>query len=340
MAAARNAEEAMRGDARMAMVKLPNFFIVGAPKAGTTSLYTYLDQHPQVYMSPLKEPSYFAAELRAENFSEELRPRVARELRALEQYLRGDMREKRFGGLVSNWEDYLKLYRHVSDERAIGEATASYLWSPTAARNIAARIPHARIIIILRNPVERAYSQYLQMLSVGVTLGSFRELIEASLECRDQRLGIAWPLLEYGCYSGQIERYYLQFERSQIHISYYEELQRSPQKLTADLFKFLGVDAGFVPDVSRRHHEPVVPRLNSLAYLLKRSGLWPYLRRLAPAPLGPRLRSVLVRSRGSLQMQPADRAFLTDYYRDDIARLASLLDRDLSSWLEPVHRPE
>jgi hypothetical protein len=314
-------------------LRWPNFFIVGAPKAGTTALYAYLDQHPQVYMSPLKEPSYFASELRAENFTEELRPRIAREMRALEQYLHGDMREKRFGGLVSTWEDYLKLYRNVTDQQAIGEATASYLWSPSAARNIATRIPAARIIINLRNPVDRAYSQYLQMLSVGVIHGSFRQLIDASLKYKDQRLGIAWPLLEYGCYFGQIERYYLQFQRSQIHISYYEDLQRSPQRLMADLFGFLGIDAGFVPDMSRRHHEPVVPRLNSLAYPLKRSGLWPYLRRLAPAPLGPRLRSLLVRSRGSLQMEPADRAFLTDYYRDDIARLASLLNRDLSSWL-------
>jgi hypothetical protein len=315
-------------------LKWPNFFIVGAPKAGTTALYAYLDQHPQVYMSPLKEPSYFASELRAENFTAELRPRIAREMRALQQYLCGDMREKRFGGLVSTWEDYLKLYRNVTDQQAIGEATASYLWSPTAARNIAARIPDARIIINLRNPVDRAYSQYLQMLSVGVIHGSFRELIDASLRCTEKRLGIAWPLLEYGCYAEQIERYYLEFRRSQIHISYYEDLQRSPQRLMADLFQFLCIDAGFVPDMSRRHHEPVIPRLNSLAYRLKRSGLWPYLRGLAPAPLGPQLRSLLVRSRSSLQMQPTDREFLTDYYRDDIARLASLLDRDLSAWLD------
>jgi hypothetical protein len=316
------------------MVKLPNFFIVGAPKAGTTSLYAYLDQHPQVYMSPLKEPSYFASELRAENFSEELRPRVAREMRALEEYLRGDMRERRFGGLVSTWEDYLKLYRNVSDQQAIGEATASYLWSPTAARNIAARIPHARIIITLRNPVERAYSQYLQMLTVGVNPGSFRELIDASIDCRDQRLGIAWPLLEYGRYCAQVERYFREFPRSQVHISYYEDLQRSPQQLMADLFAFLGVNPGFVPDISRRHNEPQIPKLAGAAYFLKKWGAWPYVRRLAPAPLGPRLRSLMVRPRGSLEMAAADRAFLTDYYREDIARLAALLGRDLSSWLD------
>lgn len=315
-------------------MRLPNFFIVGAPKAGTTSLWTYLDQHPQIFMCPLKEPSYFASELRPENFTDEMRPRIEREMRVLERYLQGDLRTKRFGGLVSRWEEYLSLYRNAGVERAIGEATASYLWSATAAANIAARIPQARVIIILRNPVDRAYSQYLQMLTTGVFRGSFRELLTTSLDCRDQRLGITWPLLEYGRYAAQIERYFREFPRSQIHISYYEELQRSPQTLLASLFTFLGVDPGFVPDLSQRHHEPAIPRLNGLAYLLKKSGAWPYLRRLAPIPLGPRMRSLAMRSRGSLQILPADREFLVDYYRDDIAGLATLLARDFSHWLD------
>jgi hypothetical protein len=313
---------------------VPNFFIVGAPKAGTTALWSYLDQHPQIFMCPLKEPNYFASELRPENFTDEMRPRIEREMRGLERYLQGDLRTKRFGGLISSWEEYLSLYRNAGAQRAIGEATASYLWSATAARNIAARIPHARIIINLRNPVDRAYSQYLQMLTTGAFRGSFRELIAASLECRDRRLGIAWPLLEYGQYAAQIERYFREFPRSQVHISYYEELQRSPQRLMAVLFTFLGVDPDFVPDLSQRHHEPAIPRFNGLAHLLKKLGAWPYLRRLAPAPIGPRLRSLAMRSRGSLQMLPADRVFLTNYYRDDIARLAMLLGHDLSPWLD------
>src|SRR5258708_10655790 len=120
----------------MDAVKLPNFFIVGAPKAGTTSLYAYLDQHAQIYMSPLKETHYFSSEVRQKNFSEEERSRIARNMRELEAYLGSDMREKRFGGLVSSWEDYLKLFRNVSDEKAIGEATPHYLWSGSAPRNI------------------------------------------------------------------------------------------------------------------------------------------------------------------------------------------------------------
>jgi hypothetical protein len=318
-----------------AVLKLPNFFIVGAAKAGTTSLCNYLDQHPQVFMSPLKEPSYFASELRPEYVSEEMRPSMARQMRVLEQYLRSEVREKRLQGLVSNWEDYLSLYRDVRNETAIGEATTAYLWSPTAARNIAARIPHARIVVSLRNPADRAYSQYLQMLTAGVVRGTFREQINASLNCKEYRLGSTWPLLEYGRYYGQVTRYLKEFPRSQIHISLYEELQLRPLQLVADLFAFLGVDPAFVPDLSKRHNEPAIARLNSLLYYLKRWGAWPYVRRLVPVPLNRPLRLLMVRSRGSFEMDAADRVLLTDYYREDIKNLALLLDRDLSSWLEP-----
>jgi hypothetical protein len=317
-----------------AILKLPNFFIVGAPKAGTTSLYAYLDQHSSVYMSPLKEPNYFASELRVENFVEEARPRIMREIGALQDYLRGDMSEKRFGGLVSTWDDYLKLYKKVSDETAIGEATPCYLWSETAARNIAARIPHAKIIISLRNPVDRAFSQYLHMVTVGSTRRSFREQIEANLRNESKQLGPLRPLLEFGLYYEQIKRYLSEFSRSQIHISLYEDLERAPSLLVSDLFSFLGVDPHFAADVSYRHTEPRIPRFAGTAYLLNRWHVWPYLRKLVPRSLSPQLRSLMLRSRASLVMDPLDRAFLTDYYRDDIRKLSVLLDRDLSSWLD------
>jgi hypothetical protein len=313
--------------------RLPNFFIVGAPKAGTTALYAYLDQHPEVYMSPLKEPNYFAAELRPENFVAADRPRIEREMRALEEYLRGDLREKRFGGLVSSWEDYLLLFRNVAGETAIGEASACYLWSQSAPRNIAERIPHARIIINLRNPIDRAFSQYLQMVSGGMTRRSFREQIQANLACGNPQFGSQWPLVEFGHYHEQISRYLDEFPRSQVHISFYEDLERDPRSLVAELFAFLGVDADFAADVSQRHHQPSIPRLSGAAYYLKKWGVWPYLRKLAPLPLGPRLRSLFVRSRASLTMAEADRRFLADYYRADVEKLATLLQRDLTAWL-------
>jgi hypothetical protein len=315
--------------------KLPNFFIVGAPKAATTFLYACLDQHPQIYMCPIKEPNFFASEMRPEHFSEAERPRVIREARELQTYLRGEMREKRFGGFVTSWDDYLKLFANVSDEIAIGEASPCYLWSQTAARHIASRVPHARIIINLRNPLDRAFSQYLHMLTVGFTSRSFRQEIEAALRPGDKHYALERSLLEFGNYSSQIKRYREAFPRSQIHISFYEDLQRSPTALVEGLLTFLGVDPAMTVDVSQRQHEPRISRLNGVVYFLKKWRVWSHLRNLLPKPLGPRLRSVLMRSRTSLVMSPADHAILADYYRDDIRELGKVLDRDLTSWLDP-----
>src|SRR5579863_1241705 len=136
------------------MQRLPNFFIVGAPKAGTTSLYHYLDQHPEIYMSPVKETNHFASEIRLAGFADELQEQVKRDMRAMQKYLAGPMSEKRFGAVGLEWDDYLKLFRNATDEKAIGEASVCYLWSRTAAKNIFARIPRAKIIMILRDPAE------------------------------------------------------------------------------------------------------------------------------------------------------------------------------------------
>jgi hypothetical protein len=163
---------------------LPNFFIVGAPKAGTTSLYHYLDQHPDIYMSPVKEPNYFAEEVRLRNISAEWQEWAHREQNSLRAYLSGPMHEKKFGGIVASWSDYLKLFKNVKDEKAIGEASVCYLWSKTAARSIASATPHAKIVMVLRNPVDRAFSQYKQALASGLIAKSFRELVRKSLNSK------------------------------------------------------------------------------------------------------------------------------------------------------------
>jgi hypothetical protein len=312
---------------------LPNFFIVGAPKAGTTSLYAYLRQHEQIYMSPIKEPNYFASELRPENFTDDARPQVERELQSLQTYLAGDMRQQRFGGLVSTWEDYERLFQNVSGEIAIGEATPCYLWSATAARNIAARIPHARIIMVLRNPVERAYSQYLHMLAVGATRNSFRDLIGASLRSNASKFGPLWPFLEFGRYHDQVQRYLTHFSPQQIHISLYEDLQRAPALFVSGLFSFLGVDTKFKVDVRQRHLESRIPRYLAAARLLKRSGTWRHLRRLIPESSLPMVRSLATRHRDTRNLASQDRALLIDYYQKDVERLGALIDRNLAPWL-------
>ncbi|HEX3912613.1 MAG TPA: sulfotransferase [Steroidobacteraceae bacterium] len=315
----------------------PNFFIVGAPKSGTTALYHYLGQHAQIYMSPLKEPNFFASELQLNSFCEADRPRIRREMQALQVYLKSDLREKRFGGLITNWHDYLELFRNVSGEIAIGEATPCYLWSMTAPRNIAERIPHAKIIISLRNPADRAFSQYLHMLTIGSVRKPFSDLVTAALRNEHHFFGPTWPFLEFGRYYQQVKRYMDEFPRAQIHVSLYEDLESAPAKLLRDLFSFLGADQDTEIDFSVRHLEPRVPKFTSAVHFLKKLGIWSSLSALAPATLRARLGPHLFQSRDSLAIEPAERNRLVEHYRDDVMKLQSLIDRDLSAWLnEPV----
>ena len=317
----------------MSQPPLPNFFIVGTGKAGTTSLYSYLQQHPQIYMSPVKEPGYFASEIRAAALSEPIRRHVALQSLELPKVLNDGQAFKPFGWIAGEWEDYARLFRSVNGEKAIGEATAAYLWSATAAANIHARLPEARIIMILRDPAERAFSQYLHQLSVGLTGATFREHLEECARGGERKLSPVYPFLEIGLYHQQVKRFLDLFPRDQIRIYWYEEAWRQPANLLADVFRFLDVDAAFQPDLSRKSHQRRAPRLVGLHYFLKKSGLWYPLKALVPAPLRTSFRQFAFRCGRSLTMELKDRRYLIDYYRDDIQRLAALLDRDLSAWL-------
>ncbi len=272
---------------------LPNFFIAGAPKSGTTSLYHYLDQHPEIYMSPVKEPNYFASEIRLEHFSERLRPRAEQDVAPLRAYLDGPMREKRFGGLVTEWSDYLRLFHDAEGHKAIGESSVCYLWSESAARNIRVSIPHARIILVLRNPVEMVFSMYLHTVRSLGKHHTFREAIQLGLEQRGGKIDFMHPFLDMGLYHQQVKRYLDTFPEEQIRIYLYQEYQAEPERMLADIFRFLGVDPAFSPERSKRYLEAAAPDV----------------------------------------IDPADRAFLTEFYRDDIVKLAGLLKRDLSTWL-------
>ena len=191
----------------MSQPKVPNFFIVGTGKAGTTSLHRYLRQHPQIYMSPVKEPSFFASEIRGERLGKAFRQHVERRSRDLPEQLKDGRPVKPLGWLASDWDDYLRLFQQVDGETAIGEASAIYLWSQTAAANIHAQIPDARIVMMLRDPAERAFSQYLHQLATGLTKSTFREHVDQCMRGATKEIGIHYPFLEIGMYSQQVERY-------------------------------------------------------------------------------------------------------------------------------------
>lgn len=287
-----------RGSARNILVvtRLPNFFIAGAPKAGTDALYYELDQHPAVYMSPLKEPCHFAAEVRAENFEPALRAMMLQRAEETLRYVRGPLTERRFGGVVPEWDDYLRLFAGARGETAVGECSVCYLWSKSAAQSIASRIPEAKIIIVLMDPAERAFAQYRKSVLDGTVSYPFTEHLKRAFARSGDELGVLHPFLDFGLYTEQVRRFLSIFPQQQLHISLYEESQRDFRTWFSGILGFLGVDAAFAP---RRHK--------------------------------PGFRARLQKLHGG--MKPVERVALVDYYREDIQKLSPLIKRDLSAWL-------
>jgi hypothetical protein len=317
----------------MSKLCLPNFFIVGAPKAGSTSLYYYLGEHPQIYMSPIKEPCFFATEIKPDNFIEEFRGPAQRSLQVLEEYLDGPMTDRRFSGLILERKQYLKLFRNVRDEQAIGEASVCYLWSTEAARNIREEIPGAKIIMVLRDPADRAFSQYLHAITNGLFDGSFREMLQASLTSAGSKFGILHPFLELGMYYRQVKRYQDLFPAESLKICFFEDYQRHQESFVKDIFRFLQVDPGFSPDFSKKHLQPQVARFRAIGRFLERHRLKETVRHLVPQTFRPFLRSLYYRQHRYFILEPEDRKTLIEHYSADICRLQQLVGRDLSSWM-------
>jgi Sulfotransferase family len=303
---------------------LPNFFVVGAPKAGTTSLYHYLDQHPAIYMSPVKEPAYFAFDLLERKRQLGIAEPDPAGMRA---YLDGPMTEHRTG-VISDWEQYLKLFKNVAQETAVGEVSGNYLGSSRAPAAIRDRIPEARIVMILRDPVERLFSQHAEAVSHGHARREFLPWVEEqqALEAAwEPRLGAVWN----GCYAQHVARYLERFPAQQLRILLYEDYSATPLTVLRDLFTFLDVEPDFSVDISRRHNVTWQPRFSRWGTAW---GSWrARLRHVLPQRLAKGLRNVT--HRRPRPITRGERARVLEIYDADIRQLQRMLSLDLSAWL-------
>lgn len=306
---------------------LPNFLIIGAAKCGTTALYNYLDQHPEIFMSPVKEPRFFALEGEKPNFQGPADPWGINRCR------------------YTDIEPYRDLFEDVSGEKVIGEASTLYLYSEKAPERISHHVPDAKLVAVLRNPVERAYSAFTFMVRDGrEPLSDFaRALSEEEARIADN-WGPEYHYRRRGFYFPQLKRYFDRFDRGRIQVHLYEDFRSDPAGVARSIFRFLEVDYDFAPDVSANHNVSGIPKsetLQSLYLLLRRPNpVKAALRPLFPAKLRRGTRALAL---GSIQsrnlakpprMSPEIRAELSEAYREDILKLQDLLQKDLSGWLE------
>ncbi len=303
---------------------MPNFLVIGAAKSGTTALYKYLGQHPDIYMSLYKEPHFFSFEGEKMNFQG---PRD----RAMMRYM-----------TVNDPDEYRALFDGVTTEVAIGEASPMYLYLPGTAGRIQQHVPEAKLIVVLRNPVDRAYSNFLHMVRDNrEPCEEFEQALEDEPGRIEENWYASWHYKQMGFYYEQLKRYFELFEREQIRIYLYEDLNFDAVATLQDIFRFLEVDDSFVPDVSVRYNESGVHKNRSLknihTYLLKPDALKSVLKPLIPRRLRRSVISSLVggireRNLSKPSCRPEIHAQLIGDYREDILKLEGLIGRDLSAW--------
>jgi hypothetical protein len=287
-------------------VSLPDFLVIGAYKSGSTALHEALRAHPQVFVPAQKGPSFFAFD----GVEEPDRPLPP--------------------GTVRRWEDYRALFDPAPEGDVRGEVSPEYLANPRAAGRIRERVPDARLVAILRNPVERAFSDYLMYVRDGLEPeADFGRALDAQEERRRAAVPTGY-YVETGFYGRQLRPYFEAFPRERIQVHLFEDFASDPGAVLRSLFAFLGVDPALGEAPERAVNVSGVPR-NAVVAAAVRGG-----RRLAPLlPSGVRRRAKAALARGldRPELAPEHRRRLVDLYREDVAELERLLDRPLDRWL-------
>lgn len=283
----------------------PDLFIVGAMKAGTTSLWRYLDAHPDVFMSALKEPHFFST-------ARSVDPRA----------------------VVRDEPGYLRLFEGAAGASIRGEASTSYLWDERAPGAIAERVPEARIVIILRDPVQRAFSHYLMDYRYGHQSLGFLEALQADEAVRPRRWAPGCHLyVDLGMYHEQVRRYIRTFGERRVLVLLFDELADRPADVLARLGAFLDVDpAGFGDTEGDRVHNPFrAPRTGLSRTLMRGSLVRQRLRPLLPPAVRALGRKLLYADRERPSLPPDAVRHLAAIYEDEVSGVESLLGRRLPS---------
>jgi hypothetical protein len=286
--------------------RLPDFFICGAAKSGTTSLFNYLGQHSSIFAPEQKEPGYFSA------------------LRPLESPYR-----------------YGQLFKEAGEHQYTVEASGAYLTSPDSALRISKAVPQAKIIIMLRNPADRAFSLYQWMIKEGYEWApTFKDALRME-EDRRNSVSFVKENPEYfynflyrtsGCYARQVERFLETFDREQMRFLIFDDFVSSPASCTRKIFRFLGIDDTIKLNTPVRNEGRSAHSAPLQFWIRQRAR--PILRKI---PLGLRIMRKAMQwnttpRKGTLSDRFRQR--LLQYYEEDIRETSALIGRDLASrWL-------
>jgi hypothetical protein len=306
-------------------VALPDFLVIGAPKAGTTALHAALARHPQLHLSSVKEPKFFLC-------GEQPPPK---------ENGPGDAHSAQ--EWVWRRDHYEALFAGAPPGALRGESTPFYLSDLAAQRRLRQEVPDARLVAVVRDPVDRAYSNWAHLWADGLEPEA-DFLTACELEGEREAAGWArfWRYRKLGRYGEQLQHLYSLFPKRQVHVLRYRELVDSPRAAVDGICAFLGVDEGLVDEVPSANVSTYVPPSTASRVLQEavRKGadvgrfFHPKLWRLASGPLLRALHGTRPRPRPDLD--PDDRRKLVTWFADDIRLLEQLTGRSYDDWL--THR--
>jgi hypothetical protein len=297
------------------MVRLPDFIVIGAPKAGTTSLFFYLAQHPDIFLPQQKELHYFTS-------------------KHLETSTAGPGDRAALHEVCNSRKAYEHHYKQVGTQTCIGEVSPSYLYFSSVASQMKQELGHIKIIVSLRDPIQKAFSQYMHLVRDNRETLDFFEALQTESQRRKQGWSDFWAYAESSLYSQHLKRYLEVFGQDNIKVIIFEEMTKNPQGTMQDVFKFLGLDPiELKTDTS--YNPSGKPHSKFLATLLSR-----------PNPVKTFLKSILGREvsarlqQGALKLNMGDKLviseeakhYLRNYFSEDVAILEQILGRKLD-WM-------
>ncbi|WP_131767481.1 sulfotransferase family protein [Candidatus Protofrankia californiensis] len=308
-------------------MSLPDFFILGVPKAGTTALHAALTRHPQLFLSTVKEPKFFLSD----------GPPPA-------QGGPGDAQT--YQEHVWKRKDYEALFNTAPHGTLRGEATPFYLYDLDAQARIKRLLPKAKLVVLLRNPVDRAHSNWTHLWAAG--LEPERDFVRAcALEQPRKAAGWAdfWHYVSQGRYGEQIQHLYTLFAREQVLLLRYRDLRDSPAATLDQVCEFLEVSTGVldvVPSENVSSYVADTPLNTVLRALLRNGGR---IGQYFPVPVrkvfrGPLLTALQRSSGGRPKLTPAQRRAVLPYFVGDIALLEQVTGNSYSDWLDAGTEPE
>ena len=290
-------------------MRTPDFLIVGAAKSGTTSLSNYLDQHPKIKI-------------------------VSNRLEYFGEYTNTMMKDL-------SQEEYLDLFSSIPEDIATGEKSASYLYSDKAPQQIKNLNPRMQILIILRNPVDRAYSDYWHRRRNQMESLSFEDALRVEQQRIKKKAPFELYYANYGLYAEKVENYFSMFGREQCRVFLFKELIENPQEVCKTCFEFLGVGTTEVQIDFEIYNKGTTPKKNVVAKMLFRLSRERSFVKLVRNFIPKRIKRIVTRwmntnpeSDGYPKMNSETRNYLRNFFKNDIIKLEKLLGKDLGHWLK------